>query len=165
LPHAVQSKPPPQARTAIGANWLRRLEKSSDPRADGRTSLNPLGGRLRLIAIVPVAALSVGIRPIPAEVGSRARRDGSDRGDRDQGPERDARNDGAIIGPPNPRPGIPIRPSSPARRTTPGTPPSRSPAPTREELDLLNGAMSVERLGEPSALAARGTKPKQAGGQ
>jgi len=130
-----------------------------------RTWVIPLGGPMRLIAIVPVAALSVGIRPIPAKIGSRANRDRSNRGYRDQGPEGDARNDRAIVGAPNPGPGKPIGPASPTRGATPGTAPTRSPPPTREELDLLNGALRGERPVEPSALTAGGTGDKQAGGQ
>src|SRR5262245_9663472 len=142
-----------------------------DPLGGVSPSLTPPGGHFRLLAIVPVAPASIGIRPIPAEIGSRARRDGSDRGNRDQGAEGDARNDRAIVGPPNPRPAIPIGAAGPAWGAAPGTAPSRptapcgAPAPARQELDLLNGAVGGEGLVEPSALTAGGTKAKEAGGQ
>src|SRR5262252_4770130 len=78
---------------------------------------------LRLIAIVPVAALSIRIGPIPTEIGSGTRWDRSDRRDRDQRTEGNTRNDGAIVGSPNPGTSKPIWPPGPA----PGTPPGAAP--------------------------------------
>jgi len=112
------------------------------PRAVATSRISPLG-RLRRrpglfpgafnSAIVPVAAGSLRIGPIPAEVGMRSRRDGANGGNRDESANRHASNDRAVRGTLHPRAPIPVGPASPAGRTTPSrcSSPTRLTAPTR----------------------------------
>src|SRR5512145_1267237 len=86
------------------------------------------------LAVVPVPALAVGIGPVPAQVGRRTPRHISHRGHGDERAESYAGNDGAVVGPPDPGPPVPVRTAGPARRTVPmpGAAPTRLTVPARE---------------------------------
>jgi hypothetical protein len=111
------------------------------------------GCQIFLRAVVPVAAVSVGIGPIPAEVGGRTRRHSANCGNRDESAERNAGDDGAVVRPPYPGASKPIRPAAPARGATPRSTPTRASAPPRRKLDWLGlanlpadvGACGVDR--------------------
>src|SRR5262249_57975336 len=100
-----------------------------------------------LVAIVPVAAIAVGIGPIPAEVGSWTWGHGTDGCDGDERAEGHSGNDGPVVGSAHPRPSKPIGPAMPARRTSPGAAPARPAAPAREELDWRKRWIRVGRPG------------------
>ena len=117
---------------------------------------SPRAGWPSLVAIIPVAAIAVGIGPIPAEIGSWARGHGTHGRDGDERAEGHPGNDGAVVGSAHPGPSKPIGPAIPAMRTSPGTTPPRSAAPARIELDWLKRWIRVGHpcVREGSALAA-----------
>ena len=84
-------------------------------------------------AIVPIAADALRISPVPAQVGTRAHRDGTNGGNGNESAKRHTGNDRAVIGTPHPRPSKPIGSASPARRTAPYrcSSPTRLTVPTR----------------------------------
>src|SRR5690242_15197835 len=59
----------------------------------------------RSVAVVPIAAIAIGVGPVPAQVWSRPARDQADRGDRHDRAQRDACDDPAIVRPARPWPG------------------------------------------------------------
>src|SRR5436853_7930126 len=105
------------------------------------------------LAVVPVATTCVGVGPIPAEVGSRPRWDVPDRGDCNEGAERDSGDDCTVVRPPHPRAAIPIRTTAPTRGATPGwRSMHRSPAPTWVGLrtratTALSGSVTIRSCG------------------
>src|SRR5581483_988761 len=85
------------------------------------------------VAIVPVPAVSVGVRPVPAQVGSGAWRHRAYDRNGEERAEHDAGNDGAVVRPAHPGTAVPVGSAGPSRRSAPcrcATPPGR-PAPAR----------------------------------
>src|SRR6185295_14239364 len=85
-----------------------------------------------LATVIPITTVSVGIGPIPAQVGSRTRRYVPNGGNGDDRAERDTGNDSAIIRSPHPWATKPIGSTGPAWWPTPGAgaAPARGAAPT-----------------------------------
>jgi len=69
-----------------------------------------------LVAVIPVAATSIGVGPIPAQIWSGAWRHGANDGNRDECAERYSRNHRAIVGSARPGSGEPIGPAPPGPR-------------------------------------------------